>query len=146
MQDSFENFSFYILEAGKLIHKIKNVEMKEFGLKAVHVMCIFYLNQNPQGVTETELARLTLEDKAAISRSIAELRNKEIVRAGEKRYNEPILLTAEGRRIAEYIASAADKAVMAGGDGLTAKEREIFYRAIGQINSNWRKYYERMEK
>ncbi len=38
MNERFENFTFLILKAGKLIQKIKNIEMKKFGLKAVYLL------------------------------------------------------------------------------------------------------------
>ena len=43
MGDRFENFTLLIDKLGKIIQKIKNIEMKEYGLKAVHVMCIYQL-------------------------------------------------------------------------------------------------------
>ena len=78
MQDLFERFTTAILKLNKLVQRIKVHEMKKFGLKSVHVMCLYYLNSRPRGITAGELARMTLEDKAAISRALAEMRQVQI--------------------------------------------------------------------
>ena len=39
MEKIFENFTINILKLNKLVNRIKQYEMKEFGLRAIHVMC-----------------------------------------------------------------------------------------------------------
>ena len=39
MEKIFENFTVNILKLNKLVNKIKQFEMEEYGLKAIHVMC-----------------------------------------------------------------------------------------------------------
>ena len=69
MNDRFQNFTFSIMKLNKLVNRIKLIEMKEFGLKGIHVLCIYDLFV--QGaMTAGELSRVTLEDKAAISRAL----------------------------------------------------------------------------
>lgn len=145
MENRFENFTFRILQVSKLIQRIKNYEMKEFGLKAVHVMCIFYLHGNPQGLTNTELVKMTLEDKAAISRALCLLKEKGLIRGEEKRHKGLVSLTEEGERVACSIGHAAKKAVEAGGDGLTDENREIFYSSLNKIAENLEEYYKHIE-
>ena len=72
MQNRFENFTIGVLKLNKLVQRIKLLEMDDYGLKAIHVMCIYYAACRP--VTAGELARLTLEDKAAISRALSLLK------------------------------------------------------------------------
>ena len=50
--------------------------MTEFGLKGTHVMCLFFLHHTPEGLTAAQLCQLCAEDKAAISRTIATLKEK----------------------------------------------------------------------
>lgn len=96
--DRFENFTVSILKLNKLIHKIKLYEMEEYDLRAIHVMCIYYLNSYPD-ITATELAKLTLEDKAAISRALKMLAEKDYVNYTADGYNAKITLTDAARYV-----------------------------------------------
>lgn len=136
MENRFENFTFLILRAAKQIQKIKNYKMEEFGLKAVHVMCLHYLNQNPQGLTGTELVRMTLEDKAAISRSLSFLREKGYVSYCKNERNGRVLLTEAGKKMAADISLMASDAVEAGGHGISDEEHAIFYAVLKDITEN----------
>ena len=51
MDKIFEHFTITILKLNKLVQKIKIYEMQEYGLKAIHVMCGYYLMENPDGLT-----------------------------------------------------------------------------------------------
>ena len=62
MEKIFENFTVNILKLNKLVNKIKQFEMEEYGLKAIHVMCGYYLYENPNGLTASELAKLAIEE------------------------------------------------------------------------------------
>ena len=141
MQNRFENFTITILKLNKLVHKIKLIEMKEHGLKAIHVMCIYYLNENKGGVTASELSRLTLEDKAAISRALSQLKELGLISYDFKAYNQPIVLTDKGEETARYILDKASMAVEAAGGGLTEEERENFYRSLLSISQRLEEYY-----
>ena len=76
MLHRFSAFVGGITECYKYIQRIKAAEMTEFGLKGTHVMCLFYLAQNPEGLTAAQLCALCQEDKAAISRTLSELAEK----------------------------------------------------------------------
>ena len=79
MQSRFEKFTSYVTAAYKYIVKIKTHEMKSFGLRGSHVMCMFYIGKSKSGITTGELISLCAEDKAAISKSLSELKNKGLV-------------------------------------------------------------------
>ena len=51
MLHRFSAFVGGITECYKYIQRIKAAEMTEFGLKGTHVMCLYYLRQNPTGLT-----------------------------------------------------------------------------------------------
>ena len=118
MENRFENFTVAILKLNKLIQKIKLYEMRDYGLKAIHVMCVYYLRTRGE-LTASELSKLTLEDKAAISRAISFLNEKGFVNYDSNKYNAPIKLTDEGIKVSEYINRRAESAVNAGGGFLT---------------------------
>ena len=59
MEKIFENFTVSVLKLNKLVQRIKQFEMREYKLKSVHVMCVYYLNEHREGLTASELMSLT---------------------------------------------------------------------------------------
>lgn len=145
MDKIFENFTVNILKLYKLVNRIKQCEMEEFGLKAVHVMCGYYLSEHPDGLTASELAKLTWEDKAAISRALGVMREKGLVEYDKKTYNANVVLTESGRRFAEAVLQKANTAVEAGCADQTDAEREEFYGKLSVIVKNLSEYCEKLE-
>ena len=120
----------------KYIQKIKNMEMTELGLKGTHVMCLFYLHHNEEGLTSSQLSQLCAEDKAAISRTIATLKNKGFIASGDKKYRAQLKLTSEGAAVAGKIDGLIDQWVSFGGDGISDNDRETFYNVLEHISEN----------
>lgn len=146
MDNRFENFTYLVLKIGKIIQRIKNIEMTEYGLRAVHVMCIYYLSKFSDGLTNRELANLTFEDKAAISRSLALLQEKEIIVEDSKKYKGKYTLTEYGLKIADYICERSNEAVEESGNDISPEERKQFYFNLRKIERNIEKYYEDLLK
>ena len=76
MIQRFDAFVSGITSCYKYIQRIKSLEMTEFGLKGTHVMCMYYLRQNPGGLTASQLCGLCAADTAALSRTVAELTSR----------------------------------------------------------------------
>ncbi|MDE7297084.1 MAG: MarR family transcriptional regulator [Clostridia bacterium] len=146
MENVFENFVISVLKLYRIVQKIKNYEMSEYGLKSVHVMCLYFLSANEEGLASNELARLTLEDKAAISRAIGQLREKNFVEYDAGKYNAPVRLTEEGKQIAEAVLGKANRAVDAGSVDFTEEERVTFYKSLGEIATKLNEYYDNLIK
>ena len=106
------------------------------GLKGTHVMCIFFLHMNPDGLTASHLSKLCSEDKAAISRAVATLQEKGYVKSEEKKYRDMLHLTKDGEELALKIDELISQWVTTGGDSLTEEERNVFYKALGKIAQN----------
>lgn len=133
----FDDFVTGITVCYKYIQKIKSMEMEGFGLKGAHVMCLCYLHNNPDGLTAAQLSTMCAEDKAAISRTISELRAQGYVVSGsEKSYRAPLLLTESGEALYQNMLPIIEEWVSAGGDGLTAKGRTEFYAGLTLISDN----------
>ncbi len=141
MDDVFERFTMTILKMSKLVQKIKSLEIHKFGLKAVHVMCLYHLRMHPDGLTASELCRQTLDDKAAISRAIAQLREGGYVVGDAGRHNAAVTLTEKGEQLAQYVTVRAARAVAAGSADLTEEQRSLFYRTLLEICGNLEHYY-----
>lgn len=141
MDDVFERFTMTVLKMSKLVQKIKSLEIRKFGLKAIHVMCLYNLRLHPDGLTASELCRQTLEDKAAVSRALAQLREGGYVTGDAGRHNAAVTLTEKGGRLAQYVTERAARAVAAGSADLTDEERARFYDTLLEICNNLKQYY-----
>ncbi|MGN0806500.1 MAG: MarR family winged helix-turn-helix transcriptional regulator [Candidatus Coproplasma sp.] len=141
MERIFEQFTITVLKLNKLVQKIKMREMSDYGLKTIHVMCVYYLKSRPNGLTAAELSKLTLEDKAAISRALKTLKEKGYVSYNPNKYNEAIALTDDGLALAEQISQKAAKAVEACSYTFTDEERTRFYSALEAVAENLENYY-----
>ncbi len=146
MEDLFERFTVSILRLNKLVQRIKIYEIKKFGLKSIHVMCLYYLNCHPEGLTASELVKLTLEDKAAISRALATMREQGYAEYDSATHNADVRLTPKGKQLAEYIVGRAAAAVSAGSADFSAEQREFFYKSLVTISDNLEQYYNELSK
>ena len=139
MIQRFDAFVSGITACYKYIQRIKSMEMTEFGLKGTHVMCLYYLRRNPAGLTAAQLCGLCAEDKAAISRTVSELKSRGyITTLSQKAYRAMLTLTAAGQEVARKFDHLIEGWVSAGGDGLTEEERYGFYKALSAITENLR--------
>lgn len=137
MTQRFELFCTTINQIHRNLQRIKLKEMEEFGLKGIHVMCLFELNHNPGGLTLTQLSSLCGEDKAAISRAVSELTKRKLVTSNaEKKYRSLITLTQEGQCMADKIDKKAEAAVIAGSGNLTPDQRNALYEMLTYISDN----------
>lgn len=139
MIQRFQDFLTGITVCYKFIQRIKNTEMTEFGLKGIHVSCMFYLNHNPDGLTAAQLCNLCCEDKATISRTVSDLRKRGyIVQVDGKNYRAPLRLTPAGSEIACKMDPIIESWVSAGGEGMTQQQRTHFYDSLALITANLR--------
>ena len=139
MIQRFDAFVSGITACYKYIQRLKFMEMTAFGLKGTHVMCRYYLRRNPAGLTAAQLCGLCAEDKAAISRTVSELRSRGyITTLSEKAYRAMLTLTAAGQELARKFDQLIEGWVTAGGDGLTDEERVDFYKSLSAIAENLR--------
>ena len=147
MENRFETFTVLITSLSRSIRRIKAATMAAYELKSPHVSCLYYLYKQP-GMTAAELCEVCEEDKAAVSRSLLYLEQKNYLvreglsekggRDGAKHYRTPLTLTEEGLKIAEEIAEKVDRVLEAVGEGVSEEERAVMYRALEQINRNLR--------
>lgn len=139
MKDRFEAFVTGVTVCYKYIQRIKALEMTELGLKGTHVTCLFYLSNHPEGLTAAQLCQLCAEDKASVSRTVADLRSRGYIAPSEKQYRAPLQLTKEGQLAARQMEPLIDRWVLSGGDGLTEEQRDVFYKSLAMIGENLRK-------
>ena len=146
MENRFEKFSIAVLELNRCLQRIKDLEMRKFGLRSAHTMCVFYLGQHPEGLTVTQLSEICREDKAAASRCLSQLAQRELVVSDAPRnlraYRNPYRLTEKGRILAKQVDERVAEALRWGGKGLTEEQRENFYASAQIILDNLSRYQE----
>ena len=138
MIQRFQAFVTGITACYRYIQRIKSMEMTEFGLKGTHVMCLFFLHHNPDGLTAAQLCQLCAEDKAAISRTLSVLQKQGYICSGEKKYRAKLRLTDSGAELARQVDGIIAQWVEFGGDGLSDEDRATFYRVLEHIARNLR--------
>lgn len=140
MVERFEKLTTGVARIYKNIQKIKKYRMNSLGLKGTHVMCIYYLDSSPDGMTASSLSRICGEDKAGISRILADLEKHEFLRyeySGDgKKYRARAILTETGKQYAAKINALILQTVADASQNITDKEREIFYRVLSVISDN----------
>lgn len=149
MEARFELFTTGIASVYHSIQKIKSIEMTSFGLKGVHALCVYFLSKHSKGLTAAQLSEACCEDKAAISRAVSILKEKELVTEaqpdGVKKYRSVIKLTDAGKAIAKEVERKINDALNAGGTGLSEEERKKFYSTLSLIAGNLEKYFQELE-
>ena len=135
----FEQFCTSAFSIYRSILKIERIEMEKFGLKGPHAQCLLNMARYPEGITSAQLCTMCDKDKAAISRTVAELEDAGmLVRHfnGNNRYRAQLTLTEMGLEAAARVAERAKFAVEQAGSGLSDEQRAIFYYALGLIADN----------
>lgn len=136
MVTKFEQFSASVSCIYRCIQKIERVEMAKYGLKGPHAQCLLAMSRYPQGITSSQLCTVCDKDKAAISRTVAELEREGLVERtlkGSNRYRASLMLTAQGKAAAEHVDERARLAVEKAGEGMTDEQRAIFYTVLDLI-------------
>lgn len=139
MVSRFEQLSFAVSRIYHDIQKIERVEMEKFGLKGPHVQCMLALNRNPEGLTSSQLCTLCDRDKAAISRTVAELEKEGMISRltnNGNRYRALLKLTERGFTAASQVNERVKVAVEKAGEGLTDDQRSVLYYALSLIAGN----------
>ena len=139
MISRYEIFSAAIACLYHDIQKIERVEMAKYGLKGPHAQCLLAMSRHPEGLTSSRLCEICEKDKAAVSRSVAELEQAGLLSIDEKkgvRYRALLRLTPAGFSAADAVRERAELAVFRAGTGLDDSQREVFYEVLGKISGN----------
>ena len=142
MENRYELISASISSMYHDIQKIERVEMAKYGLKGPHAQCLLAMKKHPQGITAARLCETCENDKAAVSRILAELEEAGMIRRENRngsRYRASLTLTEQGMAAADAVVEKARLAVEVAGIGFDEKEREVFYRVLAIIAGNLHK-------
>ena len=147
MRERFELFTVLINKISRNVRKIKNQEMAEYGLRAAHVSCLYYLYA-AESLTATDLCEKCEEDKATISRALDYLEDNGFIECqskAAKRYKSPLFLTEKGKEVGKKICDAIDRVLDEVGVGLADEQRKAFYCYLTVISDNLEKITDRID-
>lgn len=139
MINRFEQFASSIACIYRYIQKLERDEMAKYGLKGPHAMCLVILSRYEEGITATELCKICDKDKAAISRTIAQLNKMGLVEKtfnNNVNYRTKLTLSEKGLEISNKVNDIVTAAVEQAGAGLSDEDRKIFYYAMDLIAGN----------
>ena len=138
MKERFELFTVLINKISRNIKKIKNQEMAEYGLRSMHVTCLYYL-YSADSLTATDLCERCEEDKATISRALDYLEENGYILCESKtakRYKSALGLTEKGvevgKKITDKINCVLDEICV----DLSDEQRAEFYRSLAIISDS----------
>ena len=140
-KDRFILFSTFLNDAQKSLARIKHKKMDSFGLGSAHTLCMCLLEERPQGVTKSELARLCGVDKAQISRVVSDIleKNYASISNPECNYRQKYVLTEEGRAIAVEMRKLILEINTFVSENIPADQIDNFYDTFKVICSNLKK-------
>lgn len=141
MIERFERFSFEIAAISRYWYKIAAEELKKYELKGPHATYLTTMQRYPEGLTGPQLCDLCDKDKSDVSRTMAIMEKKGLVRkegGHQNRYGGKYKLTEDGRSAATHVCERASLAVEMASRELTDAQRETFYEALEVISSNLR--------
>ena len=139
MISRYEIFSTVVSSLYHDIQRIERTEMAKYGLKGPHAQCLVIMDRYPGGITAARLCEICERDKAAVSRTVAELEEAGLLTRREQngiRYRVPLLLTENGKLAARNVINVASRAVEQAGAGLNDAQRDVFYQVLGHIAQN----------
>ena len=142
-QVRFEKFTLLIDGIHKSIHNLKITIAPHLGVKGVHVLWVWELLKNPDGLTAAELAMRSMVNRSLVSREIEALREGGYVVLsldGGNKYNGKLRLTDKGRELAQTIGGEVMRIQDAVDEGISEAELDAFYKTLEKLNDNFKKY------
>lgn len=134
------NFTKNILIIYKGLQKMSKLALQKYNLKSNHTMCLFYLMQNPDGLTATQLSEKIGIDKAAVSRMLPQMFKGGYLEYrdfdGGKKYNTHIVLTESGKVLAQDLDAFISEYVNKFSTGVSKSDIIVMYCSLKTIAAN----------
>ncbi len=145
----FKKFTLLVDGIHKSVHNLKVTIAPGLGVKGVHVLWIYELLKNPDGLTAAELASESRINRSLVSREIEALVKDGYVcpeRDDGTRYNGKLSLTEKGISLAEKISNEVMAIQNAADDGISEEELISFYSTLEKLNNNFAKIEKNIKK
>lgn len=149
MENRFKEFTLLLSQIGRVINKIKNEEMKRYGLKGTQVNCIYYIYGSKTEISAKDICLLCEEDKGAVSRTLKKLEIQGFIVCkkdeNKKKYNSTLKLTKKGEEIGKIINSKINEYINYDESYISNQELNEFYKTFNKIYKNLKEMSEKME-
>lgn len=137
MISRYEKLSSSLSEIGRLIQRLSDRVMKDYGLRGALAKYLLVLRRYKTGVTASRLSTLCERNKADVSRALGELEELGLVRRlSGVSYRAKISLSDKGMEIADSLAIRAGEVIAYVGKDISEEERTIFYHSLESIAKN----------
>ncbi len=136
MQSRFEQFSAVISGINRYLQNIEREEMIKIGFKGGYAIYLVTMKRYPEGITSAELGEYCVKDKAAVSRTVAQMESDGLVRreaVGDSLYRARLLLTDRGNAVAEFVTQRVQSAVREVTADLSEDKRQIMYEYLNEV-------------
>lgn len=126
------NWFNHILE---LIRSEINYNMQDYHLDSAGFTVLYYMAMYGDGMTQAELTKMLILDKAAVSRTLKALESSGYIRKedhlsdGRKQH---LFLTEEGRKLQSYVSEVYDKIFNQLSEGISKDE---IYQCLTTLNA-----------
>jgi len=135
----FEQFSAVISSIYRCIQNIERDEMIKVGYKGAYAIYLVTMSRYPEGITAAQLSEYCVKDKAAVSRIVAEMEDRGLIKRsgnGENLYRAKLFLTDKGEQLAEFVKQKAKTAVAEVSGKMSDEDRSAMYKALDMIAKN----------
>ena len=133
MTQRFEHFSAIIFNICRCWNKIAGDEMKKVGLKGSCAMYLCLIGSHDGTMTASRLSDFCGKDKADVSRALALLEEKDLIRRTGGGYRAALALTEQGLKLKGYLDQRIALVLDIAGGDLTDTERETMYAALDAV-------------
>ena len=138
--ERFETFILLIDSIHKSINRVKLDVVQDSSVKSVHTLWLYELLKHPEGLTATEIASKSKIDRSLVSREMRALLKGGYISSadssGKRGYNERLILTENGMRLAEGIAESALLVQQSASRDISVEELSVFYSVLERISAN----------
>lgn len=138
--ERFLPFILSIDRMSKNIKRIKDNAMEKYGLRSAHVMCLFNLVKNSEGLNSTELSEACGVDKAFISRVTSELEKRRYIKRNQNDhgsiYKCKFVLTELGLEVNKYINQKIEQIMEEVSGSIPDHKIRTFYEVLTIIDEN----------
>ena len=146
MVERFNKFSYLITEVHRCVRKIENDELEKIGLKGSYAVYFLALANSAKsgGLTSAELAKLCGRNKAEVSRAIADMTERGLIKKTNTsmKYRARIILTDDGLGIANMIDDIAAQTISRISQNIPPSDITCFYDTFSIICANLKKISE----
>ena len=139
MTQRYARFSSAISGINQYIQKIESDEMKKYNLRGSCAQYLVAILSSSEDLTATRLSEICRKDKAAVSRTLAELEQAGMIlrcdREG-RRYRANLKLTEKGMTVARNVNRLVYLAVQKASEGYDMESRQTFVNVLNLIAGN----------